>query len=111
MMSASFELEGQEFRALNGGPNFRFDQGISLFVDCDTQEEVDELWARLTEDGEEGPCGWLTDKFGVSWQIVPNVLGDLLNDPDSEKAGRTMQAMLQMSKIDIDALQRAHAGQ
>jgi predicted 3-demethylubiquinone-9 3-methyltransferase (glyoxalase superfamily) len=109
-MSASFECEGQAFRALNGGPSFGFDQGISLFVNCETQDEVDELWARLTEGGEDGPCGWLTDRFGVSWQVIPTVLGELLDDPDPEKAGRTMQALLQMGKIYIEVLQRAHAG-
>jgi predicted 3-demethylubiquinone-9 3-methyltransferase (glyoxalase superfamily) len=79
-------------------------------VNCETQDEVDELWARLTEGGEDGPCGWLTDRFGVSWQVIPTVLGELLDDPDPEKAGRTMQALLQMGKIDIEVLQRAHAG-
>jgi predicted 3-demethylubiquinone-9 3-methyltransferase (glyoxalase superfamily) len=109
LMSASFELEGQEFRALNGGPSFKFDQGISLFVSCETQEEVDELWARLTAGGAEGPCGWLTDRFGVSWQVIPTVLADLLDDPDPRKAGSTTEAMLKMRKIDIEALERAHA--
>ena len=108
-MSATFELAGQEFVALNGGPSFTFSQGISLFVDCETQDEVDELWERLTADGgEPGPCGWLTDRFGVSWQIVPRTLGELLNDDDPEKAQRVMQAMLQMRKIEIEGLQRAY---
>jgi predicted 3-demethylubiquinone-9 3-methyltransferase (glyoxalase superfamily) len=110
LMSATFELAGQEFMALNGGPSFTFSQGISLFVDCEDQEEVDELWARLTDGGEPGPCGWLTDRFGVSWQIIPRVLGELLADEDREKAGRVMQAMLQMSKIEIAGLRRAHEG-
>jgi predicted 3-demethylubiquinone-9 3-methyltransferase (glyoxalase superfamily) len=109
LMSATFELEGQEFRALNGGPSFKFDQGISLFVSCETQEEVDELWARLTDGGAEGPCGWLTDRFGVSWQVIPTVLADLLDDPDPSKARSTMEAMLKMRKIDIEALEKAHA--
>jgi predicted 3-demethylubiquinone-9 3-methyltransferase (glyoxalase superfamily) len=108
LMTATFELAGQEFMALNGGPSFSFAQGISLFVDCETQEEVDELWEKLSEGGEKGPCGWLTDKFGVSWQIVPRALGELLGDEDPEKSRRVMEAMLQMSKIEIDGLQRAY---
>jgi predicted 3-demethylubiquinone-9 3-methyltransferase (glyoxalase superfamily) len=108
LMSATFELAGQEFVALNGGPSFTFSQGISLFVDCETQDEVDELWERLTDGGEPGPCGWLTDRFGVSWQIIPRTLGELLNDEDAEKAQRVMQAMLQMSKIEIEGLRRAY---
>jgi predicted 3-demethylubiquinone-9 3-methyltransferase (glyoxalase superfamily) len=108
LMTATFELAGQEFMALNGGPSFTFSQGISLFVDCETQEEVDELWEKLSEGGEKGPCGWLTDRFGVSWQVVPRALGELLNDPDPEKANRVMQAMLQMGKIEIDGLRRAY---
>jgi predicted 3-demethylubiquinone-9 3-methyltransferase (glyoxalase superfamily) len=107
MMSATFELAGQEFVALNGGPSFTFSQGISLFVDCETQDEVDELWEALSEGGEKGPCGWLTDKFGVSWQIIPRTLGELLNDEDPEKAQRVMNAMLQMSKIEIEGLRQA----
>ncbi len=107
-MSATFELAGQEFVALNGGPSFNFAQGISLFVDCETQEEVDELWEKLSEEGEKGPCGWLTDKFGVSWQIIPRALGEMLNDEDPEKANRVMQAMLQMTKIDIEGLRKAY---
>jgi predicted 3-demethylubiquinone-9 3-methyltransferase (glyoxalase superfamily) len=110
LMSATFELAGQEFMALNGGPSFRFSQGISLFVDCEDQDEVDDLWKGLTNGGEPGPCGWLTDRFGVSWQIIPRVLGDLLADDDREKAGRVMQAMLKMSKIEIEGLQRAYEG-
>jgi predicted 3-demethylubiquinone-9 3-methyltransferase (glyoxalase superfamily) len=107
MMSATFELAGQEFFALNGGPSFTFSQGISLFVDCETQDEVDELWEALSEGGEKGHCGWLTDKFGVSWQIIPRTLGELLNDEDPEKAQRVMNAMLQMSKIEIEGLRQA----
>ncbi|HSK14993.1 MAG TPA: VOC family protein [Gaiellaceae bacterium] len=109
LMTAEFELAGQRFMALNGGPSFAFSQGISLFVSCETQEEVDELWEKLTAGGgEPGPCGWLTDRFGVSWQIVPRALGELLGDPDPEKAGRVMQAMLGMGKIEIDGLRRAY---
>ena len=108
LMTASFELDGQEFSALNGGPSFEFSQGISLFVDCETQEEVDHYWEKLSEGGEQGPCGWLTDRFGVSWQIVPRVLREYLSDEDPEKANRVMNAMLQMSKIEIDGLTRAY---
>jgi predicted 3-demethylubiquinone-9 3-methyltransferase (glyoxalase superfamily) len=102
---------GQSFIALNGGPSFSFAQGISLFVSCNTQEEVDELWERLSEGGEQGPCGWLTDKFGVSWQVIPKTLGELLNDPDPEKANRVMSAMLQMGKIEVEGLRRAYEAQ
>ena len=109
VMTANFQLEGQEFIALNGGPAHHFNESISLFVDCKTQEEVDELWNKLTEGGEEGPCGWLKDKYGLSWQIIPSVLGELLNDSDPAKSQSVMQAMLQMKKIDIAALQRAYA--
>jgi predicted 3-demethylubiquinone-9 3-methyltransferase (glyoxalase superfamily) len=108
LMTATFELFGQEFIALNGGESFTFSQGISLLVTCESQEEVDRYWERLSEGGEPGPCGWLTDKFGVSWQVVPRVLGEMLSDPDREKANRVMQAMLQMGKIEIDELQRAY---
>lgn len=107
LMTAAFELDGQEFIALNGGPSFSFAQGISLFVNCDSQDEVDELWEKLSDGGEKGPCGWLTDRFGVSWQIIPRALGELLDDPDSAKANRVMAAMLKMEKIEIDELQRA----
>jgi predicted 3-demethylubiquinone-9 3-methyltransferase (glyoxalase superfamily) len=107
-MSANFVLEGQEFVALNGGPHFTFSDGISLFINCETQEEVDALWEKLSEGGEKGPCGWLKDKFGVSWQIVPTVLGQLLQDKDPVKAQNVMQAMLKMTKIDIAALRRAY---
>ena len=112
VMSIQFELEGKEFIALNGGPSFRFAQGISLFASCETQDEIDELWDKLTADGgEPGPCGWLTDRFGVSWQVAPRILSDLLTDADPEKAGRAMQAMLGMSKLDIAELRRAFDGQ
>jgi predicted 3-demethylubiquinone-9 3-methyltransferase (glyoxalase superfamily) len=108
LMTATFELAGQEFMALNGGPSFAFAQGISLFVDCETQDEVDHLWEQLSEGGEKGPCGWLTDKFGVSWQVVPRALGEMLTDEDAEKSQRVMKAMLQMSKIEIEGLRRAY---
>jgi predicted 3-demethylubiquinone-9 3-methyltransferase (glyoxalase superfamily) len=108
VMTASFELEGLEFTALNGGPEFKFTEAISFFVNCKSQEEVDELWEKLSEGGEEGPCGWLKDKFGLSWQIVPTVLTEMMNDPDPEKAKRVTEAMLQMKKIDIPTLQRAY---
>jgi predicted 3-demethylubiquinone-9 3-methyltransferase (glyoxalase superfamily) len=107
--SVNFELEGQEFIALNAGPQFKFNESISFLVDCKTQGEVDELWDKLTADGgEESMCGWLKDKFGLSWQIIPTALGQLLGDPDPEKAGRVMQAMLKMQKIDIKTLQEAY---
>ena len=107
--SVTFELEGQEFMALNAGPQFKFNEAISFFVSCKTQEEVDELWEKLTADGgEEGRCGWLKDKYGLSWQIIPTALGELLGDPDSEKAGRALQAMLKMNKIDIQGLRQAY---
>ncbi len=108
-MTATFQLEGQEFTALNGGPEYKFTEAISFFVNCQTQAEVDTLWAKLSEGGEEGPCGWLKDKFGVSWQIVPTALSELLSDPDPAKSQRVMQAMLQMKKIEIDKLQQAYA--
>jgi len=107
VMTATFELNGQEFMVLNGGPLFTFTEAISFFVNCETQAEVDELWEKLTEGGEESQCGWLKDKYGLSWQIVPTALGELLNDPDAEKAGRVMTAMLQMKKIDIAGLRAA----
>ena len=107
-MAATFELEGQEFIALNGGPSFSFAPGISLFVSCETQDEIDELWKKLSDGGGEVACGWLTDRFGVSWQIIPRVLEELLGDPDPEKANAVMKAMLQMTKLDIDGLRRAH---
>jgi predicted 3-demethylubiquinone-9 3-methyltransferase (glyoxalase superfamily) len=108
VMSVSFVLEGQEFNALNGGPQFTFAEGISLFVNCETQKEVDELWERLSEGGEKGQCGWLKDKFGVSWQIIPTALGQMLGDKDPQKARNVMQAMLHMTKIDIETLRRAY---
>jgi predicted 3-demethylubiquinone-9 3-methyltransferase (glyoxalase superfamily) len=109
VMSVRFELDGQEIAAFNAGPQFKFTEAISFFVNCETQEEVDELWTKLTADGgEESMCGWLKDKYGLSWQIVPRALGELLADEDAEKAGRVMQAMLGMQKIDIAGLQRAY---
>lgn len=108
VMTVSFVLDGQEFTALNGGPQFTFTDGFSLFVNCETQAEVDELWEKLSAGGEKGRCGWLKDKFGVSWQIIPSALGQLLGDKDPRKAQNVMQAMLQMTKIDIAALKRAY---
>lgn len=107
VMSVTFELDGQEFFALNGGPQFKFSDGISLFVNCETQEEIDYYWEKLTEGGAPGPCGWLKDKFGVSWQIVPSNLGKLLGNKDPEKAKRAMAAMMKMSKLDIKTLEEA----
>ena len=112
VMSVRFELEGQEFMALNAGPVFTFNEAVSFFVGCETQAEIDDLWEKLLAGGGAATrCGWLKDKFGLSWQIVPNVLGRLLSDPDPAKAQRTMQAMLQMQKLDLGALTRAHAGE
>ncbi|MBU6478949.1 MAG: VOC family protein [Nitrospirae bacterium] len=110
-MSATFQLDGQKFIALNGGPQFKFTEAISFFVDCRTQDEVDELWEKLSAGGEPGRCGWLKDKFGVSWQIIPSVLVDMLQDEDEEKSERVMNAMLQMDKIDINGLQRTYERQ
>lgn len=109
-MSVTFQLAGQEFMALNGGPHFKFTEAVSFFVNCETQAEIDHLWSKLTEGGEPGQCGWLKDRFGLSWQIVPAVLGGLIGDPDAEKSGRATQAMLKMGKLDIAELERAHAG-
>jgi len=108
VMTVAFELDGQEFTALNGGPIFKFTEAISFVVHCETQAEVDEFWEKLSEGGTRSQCGWLKDKFGVSWQIVPTVLIEMLQDKDTGKSKRVMQAMLQMNKIDIQALQRAH---
>jgi predicted 3-demethylubiquinone-9 3-methyltransferase (glyoxalase superfamily) len=108
-MTVSFELDGQRFVALNGGPEFRFSEAVSFLVNCDTQDEVDSYWSALSEGGEEGPCGWLKDKFGLSWQIVPKRLPELLADPDRERAQRVMEAMLKMRKIEVDELERAAA--
>ena len=111
VMIVTFQLDGQEFIALNGGPHFKFTEAISLLVNCKTQEEVDELWEKLSEGGEKGRCGWLKDKYGLSWQIVPTVLGELLQDKDAEKSKRVMKAMLQMNKIDIKTLKQAYEQQ
>ncbi len=108
VMSITFQLAGQEFFALNGGASFKFAEGISLFVNCETQAEIDDLWEKLSRGGKPGPCGWLMDKFGVSWQIVPSVLGKYLSDKDAGKSTRVMQAMLQMTKLDISKLKRAY---
>ena len=110
-MSAEFQLEGQSFIALNGGPQFTFTPAISFFVNCETQAEVDELWDKLSAGGKPNRCGWLQDAFGLSWQIIPTALGKLMGDPDPKKAGRVMQAMLQMNKIDIKGLEQAHKQQ
>ena len=110
LMAVTFELAGQEMMALNGGPSFKFEQGFSLFVSCDTQAEVDAYWNALTEGGAEQPCGWLKDRFGVSWQVVPTVLGEMLRDADPARAGRVMQALMQQTKLEIDALRRAYDG-
>jgi predicted 3-demethylubiquinone-9 3-methyltransferase (glyoxalase superfamily) len=109
VLTVSFELDGQSFLALNGGPEFTFSEAISLQVDCATQDEVDAYWSMLSEGGEEGPCGWLKDRHGVSWQIVPTRLPELLSDPDRDKSQRVMRAMLSMKKIEIDELERAAA--
>ena len=106
-MSVEFQLQGEDFIALNGGPQFQFTPAVSFFVNCETQEEVDDLWARLSEGGKTQQCGWLTDKFGLSWQIIPTALGRLLADKDAQKSARVMRAMLQMTKIDIQGLERA----
>ena len=107
---ATFELDGQEFMAINGGPHFKFTEAVSLFVRCETQEEVDDLWDKLSAGGETSQCGWLKDRYGLSWQVIPNALGELMGDPDPVKAGRVMQAILTMRKIDIRELERAYAG-
>ena len=112
LMTATFVLDGQQLMVLNAGPHFKFNEAISLYVDCETQAEVDELWAKLTADGgEESQCGWLKDKFGLSWQIIPRALSEMLGAPDREKANRAMQAMLQMQKIDVAKLKAAFEGE
>src|SRR5688572_11995773 len=110
VMTATFQIEGQEFIALNGGPHFKFTEAISFVVDCDTQEEVDEFWEKLSAGGEKSRCGWLKDKFGLSWQVTPNILGKLMQDKDPEKAKRVMQAMMKMDKLIIADLQKAYDG-
>lgn len=108
VMTVAFQLDGQQFVALNGGPQFHFTEAVSFVVDCQTQEELDRYWQRLSEGGQEIQCGWLKDKYGLSWQIVPTVLDQMLNDPDPKKGERVMQAMLQMKKLDIKSLERAY---
>ena len=108
VMTGTFTVEGQEFIVLNGGPQFKFTEAVSFFVKCDTQAEIDELWEKLSAGGQKGRCGWLKDKFGLSWQIVPPVLSQLLGDKDPAKSKRVLEAMLKMDKIDIDALKKAH---
>jgi predicted 3-demethylubiquinone-9 3-methyltransferase (glyoxalase superfamily) len=109
VMTVEFELDGQRFIALNGGPQFKFSEALSFQINCESQDEVDDYWGKLSEDGEEGPCGWLKDKFGLSWQVIPTVLPELLSDPDREKSQRVMAAMLNMRKIEIPELERAAA--
>ena len=112
VMTVAFQLEGQEFMALNGGPHFKFTEAISFVVKCKTQEEVDDLWEKLSEGGgEKIQCGWLKDKYGVSWQIVPTILGEMISDPNRAKSQRVMEAMLKMKKIEMEGLKRAYAGQ
>jgi predicted 3-demethylubiquinone-9 3-methyltransferase (glyoxalase superfamily) len=111
VMTVEFELEEQRFVALNGGPHFKFDEAVSFQVHCRTQKEIDYYWSRLAEGGEEGPCGWLKDRYGLSWQIVPAVLPEMLMDPDPAKSGRVTKAFLQMRKFNIEALERAYRGQ
>jgi predicted 3-demethylubiquinone-9 3-methyltransferase (glyoxalase superfamily) len=110
VMTVEFKLDGQEFIALNGGPQFKFNEAISLVVNCETQEEIDHFWEKLAEGGAEVQCGWLKDRYGLAWQVTPLVLGEMLRDEDREKAGRVMKAMLQMKKIDIPTLERAYRG-
>jgi predicted 3-demethylubiquinone-9 3-methyltransferase (glyoxalase superfamily) len=107
VLTVDFQLDGQQFTALNGGPDFKFNEAISLLVNCESQGEVDTLWDKLSEGGEKGPCGWLKDKYGVSWQIIPTRLEELLQDEDTDRANRVMKAMLQMGKIDIETLEKA----
>jgi len=110
VLTVEFEIEGVKFLALNGGPQFKFDEAVSFQVLCETQVDIDYFWSKLAEGGEEGPCGWLKDKFGLSWQVVPTVLPEMLQDPNAGRADRAMKAMLQMRKLDIAALQRAQNG-
>jgi predicted 3-demethylubiquinone-9 3-methyltransferase (glyoxalase superfamily) len=110
VMTIEFQIEGSHFVALNGGPQFTFNEAVSFQLNCESQAEVDELWSKLSDGGEEGPCGWLKDKYGVSWQVTPTALGELLGDPDAERSQRVMKAMLAMKKIEIDELQRAYEG-
>jgi predicted 3-demethylubiquinone-9 3-methyltransferase (glyoxalase superfamily) len=109
-MSVTFQLEGTEFIALNGGPQFKFTEAVSFFVNCETQQEIDYFWEKLSAGGQKSRCGWLKDRFGVSWQVVPPILGEMLNDEDEEKSKRVMQAMLQMNKLDLKTLKAAYKG-
>jgi predicted 3-demethylubiquinone-9 3-methyltransferase (glyoxalase superfamily) len=111
VMTVAFQLDGQEFVALNGAPHYKFTEAVSFVVNCQTQEEVDEYWKKLSDGGREVQCGWLKDKYGLSWQIVPTILSEMLNDPDPKKADRVMKAMLQMKKIDIKGLKQAYEQQ
>jgi predicted 3-demethylubiquinone-9 3-methyltransferase (glyoxalase superfamily) len=111
VMVVEFELDGQAFVGLNGGPNFTFDEAVSFQVHCESQDEIDYYWDKLTQGGKEGPCGWLKDKFGLSWQVVPSVIPRMMSDPDSAKSGRVMSAFLQMKKLDLAKLQQAFDGQ
>ena len=108
VMTATFEIEGEEFMALNGGPYFKLNEAVSFIVNCRTQEEVDKFWDKLSDGGEKGVCGWLKDKYGLSWQIVPTVLAEMMQDKDSERTNRVMQAILQMKKIEIEGIQQAY---
>src|SRR5512135_1533023 len=110
VMTVEFEIEGQSFTALNGGPHFKFNEAVSFQVMCDSQAEIDHFWSKLTEGGQEGPCGWLKDKYGLSWQIVPSVLPHMMTDADAAKSERVMNAFLKMKKFDLEILQRAYAG-
>jgi predicted 3-demethylubiquinone-9 3-methyltransferase (glyoxalase superfamily) len=110
LLTGTFELNGQEFMVLNGGPRYKFTEAVSLFVKCETQEEADEYWDKLVEGGQEQPCGWLKDRFGLSWQIIPNALGELLGDKDPARAKRVMDAMLKMKKIEVAKLRAAYEG-
>ena len=110
VMVGTFQLEGQEFMALNGGPHFKFTEAISLVINCETQEEVDNFWEKLSEGGQKSQCGWLKDKYGLSWQVVPTILGELMQDKDPEKTNRVMQAVLKMTKLDIATLKQAYEG-
>jgi predicted 3-demethylubiquinone-9 3-methyltransferase (glyoxalase superfamily) len=111
VMTVDFELNGQKLVALNGGPEFKFTEAVSFVINCETQDEVDELWEKLSEGGEKGPCGWLKDRYGLSWQVVPTILEELIRDADQQKSQRVMAAMMQMGKIEIEPLQRAAEGE
>jgi len=111
VMTVEFEINGQKFTALNGGPNFKFTEALSFQVFCDTQDEIDYFWNKLSSGGQEGPCGWLKDKYGLSWQVVPSVIPKMMTDPDATKSARAMNAFMQMKKFDLDKLTRAYEGQ